>query len=178
MIGRKPSRTAKAPATGCRKPQARFCTAIARVKSDTVIAMSWVSGCRISPKLWRTPIPRLSIVAAPTETGISKRTLYNCFPSKDALIAAYLTRRIRPVPLSERPAVEQILGDFDRLERSFAGNSFRGCAFVNAVAELKEPKHEANQLALAFKEQRRQWFRTLLTRLDMAEAQGLSSQLI
>jgi len=30
------------------------------------------------------------------EIGISKRTLYNYFPSKDALIAAYLTRRLQP----------------------------------------------------------------------------------
>src|ERR1700751_4002906 len=32
------------------------------------------------------------------EIGISKRTLYNYFPSKDALIAAYLSRRSSPVP--------------------------------------------------------------------------------
>ena len=35
IIGRKPTRTASAPATGCRKPQARFCTAMASVKSET-----------------------------------------------------------------------------------------------------------------------------------------------
>ena len=127
---------------------------------------------------YRQGVRAVGVDTIAAEIGISKRTLYNYFPSKDSLIAAYLTRRIRPVPLSDRPAVEQILGDFDRLERSFAGNSFRGCAFVNAVAELKEPKHEANQLALAFKEQRRQWFRTLLTRLDVADAEGLATQLM
>src|SRR5260221_11890453 len=125
---------------------------------------------------YRQGIRAVGVDTIAAEIGISKRTLYNYFPSKDALIAAYLTRRIRPVPLSDLPAVEQILGDFDRLERSFAGNSFRGCAFVNAVAELKEPKHEANQLAPAFKEQRRQWFRTLLTRLHRAAARGAASQ--
>src|SRR5882757_10916462 len=70
------------------------------------------------------------------EIGISKRTLYNYFPSKDDLIVAYLSRRLRPAQVSELPPVEQILGDFDRLERSFAGGVFRGCPFVNAVAEL------------------------------------------
>jgi AcrR family transcriptional regulator len=29
------------------------------------------------------------------EIGISKRTLYNYFPSKDALIVAYLSRRLK-----------------------------------------------------------------------------------
>ena len=34
------------------------------------------------------------------EIGISKRTLYNYFPSKDELIVAYLQRRLRPAPPS------------------------------------------------------------------------------
>src|ERR1700743_2799942 len=54
------------------------------------------------------------------EIGISKRTLYNHFPSKDALIAAYLERRfVTPRP-SDKPPAEQILGTFDALERRFA----------------------------------------------------------
>jgi AcrR family transcriptional regulator len=112
------------------------------------------------------------------EIAISKRTLYNYFPSKDHLIVAYLSRRLRPMPTSDLPAVDQILGDFDRLERSFASGVFRGCAFVNAVAELKEPKHAANQLALAFKEQRRLWFRDLLKELDVDHPDTLATQLM
>jgi AcrR family transcriptional regulator len=112
------------------------------------------------------------------EIGISKRTLYNYFPSKDDLIVAYLSRRIRPAQASDRPPAEQILGDFERLERSFASGVFRGCPFVNAVAELKEPRHAANKLAIAFKEQRRIWFRELLTRLDVVDANGMATQLM
>ena len=111
------------------------------------------------------------------EIGISKRTLYNYFPSKDALIVAYLSRRVRPVEASDLAPVEQILGAFDQLERSFASSGFRGCPFVNAVAELGEPRHAANQIAVAFKEQRRTWFRDLLTRLDVPDPDGLSTQL-
>src|SRR5476649_740576 len=70
------------------------------------------------------------------EVGISKRTLYNHFPSKDHLIAAYLQRRFTTAPASDKPPLEQILGTFDRLERGFAAKGFRGCPFVNAVAEL------------------------------------------
>ena len=70
------------------------------------------------------------------EIGISKRTLYNHFPSKDALISAYLARRfVAPRP-SDKSPVEQILGTFDSLERRFSAKDFRGCPFVNAVAEL------------------------------------------
>ena len=112
------------------------------------------------------------------EIGISKRTLYNHFPSKDALIVAYLERRLKPVPLSEAPPALQILGDFERLERAFAGRGFRGCAFVNAVAELKDPTHAANGIALSFKEQRRLWFRELLVRLGVPDPDGLATQLM
>ncbi len=58
------------------------------------------------------------------EVGISKRTLYNHFPSKDALIAAYLKRGFYVQHPSERPPVEQILRAFDRLEKGFAAQGF------------------------------------------------------
>src|SRR4030088_1248723 len=58
------------------------------------------------------------------EIGISKRTLYNHFPSKNALISAYLQRRFTQAPASDKPPVEQILGTFNRLERGFAHKSF------------------------------------------------------
>ena len=112
------------------------------------------------------------------EAGVSKRTLYNHFPSKDALIVAYLQRRLRPITTTEAAPGQQILEDFDRLERAFGWEGFRGCAFVNAVAELKDPQHAANAIALQFKELRRQWFRTLLERGGAADPEGLSLQLL
>jgi AcrR family transcriptional regulator len=111
------------------------------------------------------------------EIGISKRTLYNYFPSKDELIVAYLSRRLQSAPPSDLPPLRQILGNFDRLERTFASGVFRGCPFVNAVAELKEPAHAANKIAFAFKEQRRTWFRDLLVRLGVDDADTLALQL-
>jgi len=113
-----------------------------------------------------------------SEVGISKRTLYNYFPSKDDLIVAYLARRLRPTAVSELPPAEQILGNFDQLERSLADDGFRGCPFVNAVAELKEPGHAANKIALAFKDQSRTWFRELLSRLEIANPESLAMQLM
>jgi hypothetical protein len=41
------------------------------------------------------------------EAGVSKRTLYNHYPSKDALIAAYLMLRFRPLPPSDAPAASR-----------------------------------------------------------------------
>jgi AcrR family transcriptional regulator len=111
------------------------------------------------------------------EIGISKRTLYNHFPSKDALISAYLARRFRQVPASDKAPVEQILGTFDSLERRFAGKGFRGCPFVNAVAELGAEDQAVRKIAIAFKESRRVWFRDLLMQLKVVNADELATQL-
>jgi AcrR family transcriptional regulator len=111
------------------------------------------------------------------EIGISKRTLYNHFPSKDQLIAAYLQRRFTQAPPSDKPPLDQILGTFDRLERGFATKGFRGCPFVNAVAELGTEDHTVKKIAIAFKESRRLWFRDRLVQLGVADAEGLATQL-
>jgi AcrR family transcriptional regulator len=111
------------------------------------------------------------------EIGISKRTLYNHFPSKDALISAYLERRfVTPRP-SDKPPAEQILATFDSLERRFASKDFRGCPFVNAVAELGSEDRSVRKIAIDFKESRRLWFRNLLAQLGVADAEGLATQL-
>ena len=109
--------------------------------------------------------------------GISKRTLYNHFPSKDALIAAYLERRFVKARPSTKSPVEQILGTFDSLERRFSAKDFRGCPFVNAVAELGPKDRAVKKIAVAFKESRRLWFRDLLVELGVAEADALATQL-
>jgi AcrR family transcriptional regulator len=111
------------------------------------------------------------------EIGISKRTLYNHFPSKDALISAYLERRFNQPPASDRPPAEQILAVFDSLERRFASKNFRGCPFVNAVAELGAEVRSVKKIAVAFKESRRLWFRGLLMQLNVANADALATQL-
>ena len=111
------------------------------------------------------------------EIGISKRTLYNHFPSKDALIAAYLERRFVHARPSDKPPAEQILATFDSLERRFAAKDFRGCPFVNAVAELGPKDRALKKIAVAFKESRRMWFRELLVELGVSEADALSTQL-
>src|SRR2546422_10231378 len=122
-------------------------------------------------------IRAVGVDAVASEAGVSKRTLYNYYPSKDALIAAYLTARFKQIAPSDAPAREQILGNFDRLERMFADGSFRGCPYVNAVTEIGDPKHPAGGIAVQFKEQRRLWFRALLERLGGKDPDGLATQL-
>src|ERR1700704_198387 len=112
------------------------------------------------------------------EIGISKRTLYNHFPSKDALISAYLARRFVAPRASDKSPVEQILGTFDALERRFAAKDFRGCPFVNAVAELGSGDKAVRKIAIAFKESRRLWFRDRLLELGVKNPEALATQLV
>ena len=74
--------------------------------------------------------------------GVTKKTLYDRFGSKEALVAAYLTDRrqrwqawledcLEPLSPADRP-----LGVFDSLHSWLEQAPRRGCAFVNAAAEL------------------------------------------
>src|SRR5215217_4826375 len=83
--------------------------------------------------------------------GVSKPTLYAHFGSKDELISAVLeARHARRV--AELEGVQDVLAEFDAREGA------RGCAFLNAAAELG-PGREA---IVAEK----RWLEALLTRLS------------
>lgn len=77
-------------------------------------------------------------------SGVSLKGLYQLFPSKEALIAAYLARRdarwraelIEYVERNGGTASERILLVFDSLEQWFRQPDFRGCAFIHAFGEL------------------------------------------
>jgi len=122
-------------------------------------------------------IRAVGVDAVAAEAGVSKRTLYNYYATKDDLIAAYLVSRFKHIAPSDAPAREQLLGYFDHLERAFASPGFRGCPYVNAVAELSDPKHPAASIAMQFKEQRRQWILALLRRVGADDADALATQL-
>ena len=126
---------------------------------------------------YRDGILAVGVDTVAAEIGISKRTLYNHYPSKDDLIAAYLRRRFTPLEITDAPPQEQILQLFNRLEPSFTDKGFRGCPFVNAVTELAEVSHEVNELAIAFKESRRKWFRELLDKLGVENGDLLATQM-
>jgi AcrR family transcriptional regulator len=127
---------------------------------------------------YRQGIRFIGVDTVAAEIGISKRTLYNYFPSKDDLIVAYLSRRLRPIETSVGPPAEQILEDFDRLEHAMHKDGYRGCPFMNAVAELADPAHAAHKIAVAHKEKRRSLFRKLLHQLNVADPNTLATQLM
>ncbi|HEY0815815.1 MAG TPA: helix-turn-helix domain-containing protein [Pseudonocardia sp.] len=113
--------------------------------------------------------------------GTTKKTLYDRFGSKDALVALYLLRRAHrwreyllarlaetgpdpdagPAgPNDVAGAEAQVLLVFDVLE-TWMGTQRRGCAFVNAYAELGDSDHPAVPVIRAEKAWMRALFDTL-----------------
>jgi AcrR family transcriptional regulator len=98
--------------------------------------------------------------------GLTKRTLYYHFKSKDDLIAAWLQRRTdrarADTAAIQGSARERLQTAFDRLLPSVSHPSFRGCPFVNAVAEIADPDHPAVAVARQYKADRLEWFRAIV----------------
>lgn len=75
-----------------------------------------------------------------SESGVTKPVLYTNFGSKDGLVVAYLTNRHRwwwgllEEEVARAPS-PRALAVFD-VYAADHGNSHRGCAFLNAAAEL------------------------------------------
>lgn len=126
---------------------------------------------------YRKGIRAVGVDTIAAEAGISKRSLYDTFPSKDALVAAYLQAHLRPLPASDGPPVAQLLSMFDQLQARFATGNFRGCPFVNAVTELAEECETARAIALRYKEDRRQHVRELLARAGASDPDMLADQI-
>jgi AcrR family transcriptional regulator len=122
-------------------------------------------------------IRAVGVDSVAAEAGISKRSLYDTFPSKDALVAAYLRQRIQPLPASDQPPAAQVLALFDQLHARFAKGDFRGCPFVNAVTELAEDCETARAIALDYKKERRQHIASLLVLAGLRDPDALASQI-
>jgi AcrR family transcriptional regulator len=105
-------------------------------------------------------------------SGVTKRTLYNRFGSKDRLVAACLTARatrwrtdVLDAVAAATDPVDALLAPFEAL-REWTAASTRGCGFVNALAELPDPEHPGHGVAVGQKA----WLLDLLT--DLAAAAG------
>lgn len=119
------------------------------------------------------------------ESGVTKRTLYDRFGSKDNLVAAYLaardqrwrdmiTTRLQAAPVD---AVARVLVPFDVLPDWLASNT-RGCSFVNAFAELPDPDHPGRRLVVAEKKWLRALFRDQLADAGATDIETLATQLL
>ena len=117
--------------------------------------------------------------------GISKRTLYQQFASKDELVAAaYATldmpvfeRFTKPAESAATPRA-QLDRLFGELERAVGSPHFRGCPFANASAELADPAHPAHAVVKRHKERLRKWIYERVCATGAADPALVSRQLL
>jgi AcrR family transcriptional regulator len=124
-------------------------------------------------------IKSVGVDAIAAELGISKKTLYRHFPSKDDLVIGYLRGRFRPLPeATTKPPAEQILAILEWIARSLtSARDYRGCAFLNVLAEFGSEDSDVRALAVAYKESRRLRYRDLLSQLAVDDPDTLATQL-
>jgi AcrR family transcriptional regulator len=119
------------------------------------------------------------------DAGVSKRSLYQHFGGKDALVAAALADqgpailgRYLPADDSEAPARDQILDVFDALSRWSKAPDFRGCPFVNVATEVANPHHPARAVARDYKLRLIRHFARLARAGGAKKANALAEQLL
>jgi AcrR family transcriptional regulator len=116
-------------------------------------------------------ITATGVDAIAARAGVTKRTLYQRFGSKDALVAESLSSRSkRALPALETAARRRaeetgepaVLALFDVIERALRTRATAGCAFINASLEIGRPDHPVRDAALAHLQAREQLVGRLL----------------
>jgi AcrR family transcriptional regulator len=135
---------------------------------------------------YRKGIGAVGVDLVSKAAGVSKRTLYQQFGSKEQLVAEALGARgeevlswyLGPGDDTDLPPRQEILAVFGRLSDLMTDDSFRGCPFINTVTELADPRHPARAVAVACKERVREHFRSQAGRGGAENPPWLASQLL
>jgi AcrR family transcriptional regulator len=114
------------------------------------------------------------------EAGVAPTALYRLFPSKDALVAAYIERAERryrewfeqATAADGRTPAERILSLFEALAERTRPDICRGCPFMLALTEFPDAEVEAHQSSVRLK----QWVRGRLRRLAKDHAASCSNE--
>jgi AcrR family transcriptional regulator len=134
---------------------------------------------------YREGIHAVGVEAIAAAAGVTKKTLYDRFGSKDRLVCEYLRARdtrwrawlTEDVAAHAHTARGRLLRTFDGLGAWMREVGPRGCAFVNALAELPDPDHPGRAVIA---EQKR-WLVDYLTGLaedtDAGQPHRLAEQL-
>jgi AcrR family transcriptional regulator len=132
-------------------------------------------------------IRSVSVDAVAEKAGITKRTLYYHFASKDELIAAYLETRDQPNLVlfkrwfteAEGDLADKVQGIFRNLARSARHPKWKGCGFLRTSAELANmPGHPAMKIGIEHKKRIEEWLRVTFETAEIGTARQLARQIV
>lgn len=136
---------------------------------------------------YREGLRSVGVDAIAKRAGITKKSLYYHFPSKDHLITAYLEASDSPTLGLYQTWLEQfdgslgerIAGMFGKIAAWAKNPRWKGCGFARAAAELAgAPGHPALAVASRHKRGFEMWFERLLVEEGVSDAPLVAQQLM
>ena len=132
-------------------------------------------------------IRAVSMDAVAEKAGVTKKTLYYHFTSKDEFVAATIAARDQPTlelymrwfAETDGTVADKIHGLFVKLGRSVNTPRWRGCGFLRTIAELANtPAHPAVKAGAAHKKRFEAWLEAALRDHSVGGAEALARQLV
>jgi AcrR family transcriptional regulator len=128
-----------------------------------------------------------SVDAVAERAGVTKKTLYYHFRSKDELIAAYLESRDQPTlelyarwfEATKGSTEDKLRGLFAEFARSADTPRWKGCGFLRTTAELANtPGHPAIKAGAAHKKRFEAWLADALAGEGVDEAAAIARKIV
>ena len=132
-------------------------------------------------------IRAVSLDAVATKAGLTKKTIYYHFASKDELVAAYLESQDQPtLALYQKwfdetngDLSEKVRGIFDGFAEAASRPKWRGCGFLRTIAELAStPGHPAVKVGAAHKKRFEAWLIEILNEQALQDAPAIARQIV
>jgi AcrR family transcriptional regulator len=119
------------------------------------------------------------------QSGVTKKTLYAHFRSKEELVLAVLRQYdelarndfMRRVESGGKTPRARLLAVFDFAERWFQQRNFYGCLFINTIGEYSNKDTPIRQICKEYKKLVKGYIRELCEQAGASDPQGLAEEL-
>lgn len=132
-------------------------------------------------------IRAVSVDAVAEKAGVTKKTLYYHFKSKDDLVAEYLSSRDQPnlklfeawFDSAEGDAADKVEAIFLELAKSARHPKWKGCGFQRTAAELANlPGHPAMKIGSGHKKKFEDWLAKQFMKYQFDDPAAIARQVV